>query len=187
MTDPGRPHLRLVSPKSGPPDTDDLDDLWIETDGDDPLLGEPAAPKERGAEPRPKRLPRGRGYFARVPFPWLAVSERNGGYPAWVRLHLCLWFRSHEGKRPVRLTNEMAAEARLDRQSKFRRLRMLESRGLVSVVRSGKKVPLVTVHSPPQAAALATRTTTVRDADDNSDETRTTTVRDGDDNRGSAS
>jgi hypothetical protein len=182
-----RPYLHLVpgaEPQSEPaPDTDDLDELWIDPGDDDPLLGEPTAPGKR-SEPGSKRLPRSKTYFSRVPLPWLAVPERNGGYPAWVRLHLCLRFRSHEGKQPVRLTNEIAAEARLDRKSKLRRLRLLESRGLVSVVRSGKKVPLVTVHSPLQAAALATRTTSVEDADDFSKKTPTTSVEDADDVRG---
>jgi hypothetical protein len=117
------------------------DDLWDDVDAD-PLLDEPIQPVPEATS---GGLPRSKKHFARVLFSWLAVSERDGGYSAWVRLHLCLWFRSHEGKRTVRLTSAVAAEAHLDRKSKLRRLRQLEARGLVSVVRDGRKVPVVTV------------------------------------------
>jgi hypothetical protein len=119
--------------------------LWIEQGDVDPLDDPPAAPGEK----RPKRLPRSGKYFARVPLLWLATSERDGGYPAWVRLHLCLWFRSRQGKQTVRLTNAIAAEAHLDRHSKLRRLQQLEARGLVTVARAGKAAPVVTVHPMP--------------------------------------
>ena len=73
------------------------------------------------------------------------MLEQDGGFPAWIRLYLWLWYRSGEGKNPVRLTNEKAAEVRLDRSSKLRRLRHLETRGLVTVTRQGRRAPLVTV------------------------------------------
>jgi len=73
------------------------------------------------------------------------MLERDGGFPAWTRLYLWLWYRSGEGKNPVRLTNEKAAEVRLDRASKLRRLRHLETRGLVAVTHEGHRASLVTV------------------------------------------
>jgi hypothetical protein len=126
-----RPKLRLV--------TDADEDLW-DDDGGDPLFDGPA--------PRAKmpRLQRAGKYFVRIPLNWLAPPERGGGYPAWVRLHQYLWFRSREGLRAVRLTGNLATEVGLDRRSKLRALRQLEARGLVSVTRAGNKIPIVTVH-----------------------------------------
>jgi len=130
MSDKERPKLRLVS-------KDDLDEVW-DDDGPD-LLDEATA-----TPPAKERLPR-RREFARVPFSWLRMLERDGGFPAWTRLYLWLWYRSGEGKNPVRLTNEKAAEVRLDRASKLRRLRHLETRGLVAVTHEGHRASLVTV------------------------------------------
>ena len=130
MSNKERPKLRLVG-------KDDLDELW-DDDGADLVEEAPAAARAK------ERLPRKRE-FARVPFSWLRMLERDGGFPAWIRLYLWLWYRSSEGKKPVRLTNEKATEVRLDRASKLRRLRHLETRGLVTVTRQGRRAPFVTV------------------------------------------
>ena len=130
MSDKERSKLRLVN-------KDDFDEIW-DDDGPDLLDEATAAPPAKGRLP-PRRE------FARVPFSWLRMLERDGGFPAWTRLYLWLWYRSSEGKKPVRLTNEKATEVRLDRASKLRRLRHLETRGLVTVMRQGRRAPLVTV------------------------------------------
>jgi hypothetical protein len=66
---------------------------------------------------------------------------------------LWLWYRSHEGREPVTLTSASAADAGLDRPGKLRRLRQLEARGLITVVRSGKRAPLITVRSVLEAGS----------------------------------
>ena len=157
MTEPGRLHLRLVAntdPRSEPaPDTDDLNELWVEPNSADPLLEEPAAPKpepapkRRSSRPRPERLQRNSGLFGVAPLPWL-VSPDCPLAARW-RLYFLLQLKSYQGTEPIRLTNDRAAELGLDRFCKRRHLRELEILGLVAVKRVGKKVPEVTLCSIP--------------------------------------
>jgi hypothetical protein len=64
-------------------------------------------------------------------------------YSARTRLLLYLAIKSRRRQRPVRLTNEMAAEIGLDRKRKCETLRYLESRGRVTVVQVGQHAPWV--------------------------------------------
>jgi hypothetical protein len=102
-----------------------------------------------GATLKSERLPSSQKLFVRIPTAWLSILERDGGFPAWVRLYLRLWLRSSEGSEPVRLANSLAREAGLDRHSKSDRLELLELRGHVSVERKGRRAPIVTVRSLP--------------------------------------
>jgi hypothetical protein len=59
-----------------------------------------------------------------------------------------LWYlriKSWRGQRVVRLTNEAAAAIGLNRDRKRKCLRDLESEGHVTVTRTGRQVPVVTV------------------------------------------
>jgi hypothetical protein len=64
--------------------------------------------------------------------------------PPDLRLYLVLQIRTRRGAYVVRLTNEMAAEAGLDRFQKSKCLRELEEGGLVEVAREGNRNPEVT-------------------------------------------
>jgi hypothetical protein len=105
---------------------------------------EALARKQPTQQPKPRRISRSEEEFSRVPWHWLKISAQENGYPAWVRLHLVLWYRTHEGKEPIRLSASLAAEAGIrNRHLKWRQLRELEMRGLVRVQRDGNKLPVV--------------------------------------------
>jgi hypothetical protein len=130
----GRPKLRLVNDAD-----EDIEGLW-DDDGDDPLLNEPA--------PRAKapRLPRSKREFAIVPLQWLLNRRWDDIFPTRVRLYLYLQYRSHRGAEEVRLTNREAAKLGLGtKQEKMRVLRLLEDRGLITVMPTGPRTVCVTV------------------------------------------
>lgn len=93
----------------------------------------------------PARLPRHKGLWASVPLAELTDRRNDGIYPARARLLLYLAIKSRRGQKPVRLTNEMAAEIGLDRPLKCKALRYLESQGCVTVVQVGQQAPWVTL------------------------------------------
>jgi len=174
-------------------DKDDLDGVW-EDDGADPLDEEPDQP---APQPKPARLPRSRKHFAMVPLSWLTNRAWDSYMPARQRLFLYLQYKSRRGTRSVRLSNAMAAEIGLDRHSKMRRLRQLETDGLVTFTLAGRGVPVVIVTRPsaklqPRGTATTlergrydigngTATTPERGRDDISNRTATTPERGHDD------
>jgi hypothetical protein len=98
---------------------------------------------------KPRRILRSEEEFSRVPWHWLEIPAQENGYPAWVRLHLVLWYRTREGKEPIRLSASLAAEAGIhNRHLKWRELRELELRGLARVERDGNKLPVVLALPP---------------------------------------
>jgi hypothetical protein len=137
-----KPRLHLVSDKPDLGIFADLDKLRL-TNSE---IAEFAREKRPAAR---QQKPRGRFFFAWVPVAWLVTPEQAGGFPAWVRLYLILWFRTHRGTKPVALTNAIAAEAGLDKRSKLRRLVYLEKLGLVTVIRRRCRSSVVTVHPMP--------------------------------------
>jgi hypothetical protein len=113
------PKLRLVT------DTDE--DLWDE-DGDDPL--DAPVPRTRTKPPGPPRRE-----FAIVPLRWLRNRRWDDFLPPRLRLYLYLQYRSRRGAKEVRLTNGEAAELGIEtKQEKMRVLRLLEARGLITVL-----------------------------------------------------
>jgi hypothetical protein len=153
-----KPDLRLVENKRDFGIFSDLEALRL-TDAEAAAM---AQAKRPGPQQRVGKL------FARVPLTELATVKRDGGFPAWVRLYLMLRFRSHDCAKPVSLTNAMAASAGLDRHSKSRRLDYLEAHGLVTVARSGRKSPVVTVHPVPPPPNPSSAAAVVADDNTNS-------------------
>jgi hypothetical protein len=83
--------------------------------------------------------------FVRVWEAWMADRWGNRLFSARARLFLFLVMESYEGKKPVRMTNAMAAKLGLPRQNKLRELRWLQAAGLVVVTSEGNKTPVVTL------------------------------------------
>jgi hypothetical protein len=83
-----------------------------------PTTPAPTASDKGKAGSAPTRLPRQPGYWAPVPLAELLDRGNDEIYPARTRLLLYLVIKSRRGQRPVRLTNEMAAEIGLDRRRK---------------------------------------------------------------------
>jgi hypothetical protein len=110
-----------------------------------PAAAAPPSSDEGKACNAPTRLPRHQGLWASVPLAELIDRRNDGIYSARARLLLYLTVKSRRGQRPVRLTNEMAAEIGLDRPLKCKTLRYLESQGRVTVVQVGQQAPWVTL------------------------------------------
>ena len=97
---------------------------------------------ETGVAPR-RRL---RGHFIQVPLPWLELLEGASG-PAY-RLALYLAYLNWRGKgAPVTLSNSAVRGVGLERRAKWRALRELERRGLLSVERHPRRSPIVRLTS----------------------------------------
>jgi hypothetical protein len=95
-----------------------------------------------------------------APVPLAELLDRGNDeiYSARTRLLLYLAIKSRRGQRPVRLTNEMAAEIGLDRRRKCEALRYLESQGRVTVVQVGQHVPWVYLLQTPRPRELSGET-----------------------------
>jgi hypothetical protein len=95
--------------------------------------------------PKPKKTKR---RYAQADIDWLSHPVLKNKFTADWRLYLLLQYVTRRGTRSVRLTNELAAEAALDRHHKSRFLKQLEIQGLVKVTRRGKHNPEVVVIWP---------------------------------------
>jgi hypothetical protein len=134
----------------------------------------PTASDKGKAGNAPTRLPRQPGYWAPVPLAELLDRGNDEIYSARTRLLLYLAIKSRRGQRPVRLTNEMAAEIGLDRRRKCEALRYLESQGRVTVVQVGQHVPWVYLLQTPRSRELSPETDGLsRETDSSSAETDT--------------
>jgi hypothetical protein len=109
----------------------------------EPATAAPASSHEGKACDAPARLPRQPGYWAPVPLEVLTDRRHWGLIPARFRLLLYIQIKSRRGQKQIPLTNAMAEEIGLDRHQKYACLSSLEADGYVTVVRSGKKNPLV--------------------------------------------
>jgi hypothetical protein len=122
--------------------TDVFDDL-------DKLRPRPPSPSgeaqivELKPRQKPARMPRMVEPFARVPLSWLLDPQKGADLSAKLRLHLFLLIETREGRRPVTLTNALAARIGISRQEKAICLRQLEKDGSLSVVRNGRLSPVV--------------------------------------------
>ena len=101
---------------------------------------------QTAAAAKPSRMPRTNRPFAIAHLDLLvAGGALNVLLPAPARLYFHLQYASRRGARPVRLTNNDAAQLGLGRQAKSRALQFLEKHGIVSVERVGKRSPSVTI------------------------------------------
>jgi hypothetical protein len=102
---------------------------------------------DRGAKARKKGWQR---KFIRVP--WVRVERLKATKRAVTyRLALFLIYEHWRGGgRPIRLSNVMLAGDGVDRRSKWRALRELESFGLVRVERRARKSPLIALLVDPR-------------------------------------
>ena len=97
---------------------------------------------ETGVAPR-RRL---RGHFIQVPLPWLKLLEGASGQTCRLALHLAYLNWRRKGA-PIALSNSNALGLGLARRTKWRVLRELERRGLVSIERHPGRSPIIRLMS----------------------------------------
>jgi hypothetical protein len=97
---------------------------------------------ETGVAPR-RRL---REHFIQVPLPWLKLLEGASGQVCRLALHLAYLNWRRKGA-PVTLSNSAVRGVGLERRAKWRALRELERRGLLSVERHPRRSPIVRLTS----------------------------------------
>jgi hypothetical protein len=122
-------------------DDRDLTQLLLVVDND----GIPAVDEQKARSKRRKRR------YGQVSIDWLADPAWREAMAPWLRLYLLLQYLTKRGEQSVRLTNEMAAEAGLDRHQKSRCLHELVTRGLVTGWRYGQHNPVVSLVLPTNA------------------------------------
>lgn len=115
---------------------DDIQSLYI--DPADPAL----KPRQAAVGPRSKR--QWEREFIRFPWTWFERLETKSGATYRLALFLVYEHWRHHG-RTIRLTNVMAAEAKIGSKAKWRALVDLERLGLVRIERRTRQSPLVTV------------------------------------------
>ena len=125
-------------PASGPARTKNGMTAFI-LNPDDPLYKDPAVLEQR----RRSRLLRSEQPFARVKLSVLLDSQQHDLFAPKIRLYLFLQIKTLDGRKPVRLTNAIAADLGLSRQHKIRCLRQLEAVSAVRVEWDEQRVPLV--------------------------------------------
>ena len=133
-----------------------------------PTTSTPTESDKGKASSAPTRLPRHKGLWASVPLAELLDRGNDEIYSARTRLLLYLAIKSRRGQRPVRLTNEMAAEIGLDRRRKCEALRYLESQDRVTVVQVGQHVPWVYLLQTPRPRELSAETDSLSGETDSS-------------------
>lgn len=97
--------------------------------------------QDRRAEPSKAR--RRRRYFVSVPMIW--VDRLKGASGQTYRVALCLLHQNFKSKAPVRASNSLFEIDGVSRQSKWRSLRDLEHRGLVTIECRRRQSPLITL------------------------------------------
>jgi hypothetical protein len=114
---------------------DDFDLDTLKINPNDPIL----MPTRRGGDHKARR------YFVKVPWAWVLKLDGASGQVYRLALHILFQhFRERGGS--ITLTNTRAG---MPRQSKFRCLRDLEERGLVTVTWRERRAPLIQVKLSP--------------------------------------
>jgi hypothetical protein len=99
---------------------------------------------DKAFEPKRRaRIPRSKEAFAKVELSVLMDSRQHDLFAPKIRLYLFLQIKTLDGRKPVRLTNAIAADLGLSRQHKIRCLRQLEAVSAVRVEWDEQRVPLV--------------------------------------------
>lgn len=104
----------------------------------------PTTPAARPA----KQLARSKD-FSRTWLSWLSDCRWYALFPPPARLWLVVWYRSHEGKKPVTLTQKVASEAGISARRRSLYARRLEALGVVRVVGHGGTTLAVEVLAQP--------------------------------------
>jgi hypothetical protein len=90
----------------------------------------------------PKKIQQRRRHFVMVPWTW--VERLNGAPGQTYRLALCLLYLNWKARgEPIKLANGMLRIDGISRQSKWRALRELQYRGLISVERRPSRSPII--------------------------------------------
>jgi hypothetical protein len=113
----------------------------------DAVLGpeDVAPPNRRGrpqlvvdnAKPKRRRVAAAEGFF-RVFEHWFDDPRTKRRFPPATRLLLVLWWRSREGREPVRLTKRIADEARILIQHRAIYAQRLAAEGSIRLERDGR-------------------------------------------------
>jgi hypothetical protein len=121
---------------------DDLAKLEKELLTDDDVMPPNTARKTTPPKARKTKPPKARllgrlsVYFVRVPVEWLKQAPAYGVvFPPRTALFLYVWFRSHEGRRGVKVTDAETAELGISARRKRQVISELEAAGLVRVER----------------------------------------------------
>jgi hypothetical protein len=92
----------------------------------------------------PKKVQKRRQHFIKVPWVWL--EQLDGATGETYRVALCLLYLHWKAKgRPIKLANGMLRVDGVSRQTKWRALRELERRDLISVECRPGKSPIIRV------------------------------------------
>jgi hypothetical protein len=115
--------------------------------GDDPFdIENMRLSSEQVHSPRtPHRITKRREHFIQVPFDWLERLKGANGRVYALALHLQYLRWRHQGQ-SFKLPNGMLKIDGIDRFAKWRALRELERRGLISIECRPKKSPLISIN-----------------------------------------
>jgi hypothetical protein len=93
--------------------------------------------------PEKIREPRKRGHI-KVPLAWYHLLADASGPTCLTAMRIAYLHWKGKGE-PIKLANEALAEVGVSRNGKYRALRDLERRGLITVERTPRKSPIITV------------------------------------------
>jgi hypothetical protein len=93
----------------------------------------------------PKKIAKRREHWAKYPMSYIEAMEDASGKTFIVILHLLYLHWKGRGA-PIKFANGMLKQGGVSRDTKWRALIYLESRGLITVERRPKRSPIVTVH-----------------------------------------
>jgi hypothetical protein len=100
------------------------------------------APVEQLAS-APMKIRPARGHFVIVPLSWIERLANTRSATTYRLALFLLYLNWKEKGKPIKLANGKLRMGGVSRQSKWRALRELESRGLITVERRPKRSPLI--------------------------------------------
>ena len=107
------------------------------------LSSDIALPARRAVEPR--KLEKRRKHFVKLPCAWVEALSGASGKTWELAVHLLYQHWKGNGA-PIKLANGMLEIDGIDRFAKWRALKELERRGLVTIERRSARSPIVTVN-----------------------------------------
>jgi hypothetical protein len=100
----------------------------------------------------PKRIKKRRQQFVQLPLAWVDILSRDSRDKALVVLCHLLHLDWKQGGGPIKLPNGFLEMIGVGRGAKWRVLNKLESVGVLSIERRGRKSPIVTISDKLEAA-----------------------------------